>query len=717
MDRIVKEIVQEGLRAAQDKHEETAQFLSVIHRMADLIPRSPVVDTLCTSLVRIIIEETDFENCSIVLWDEQARNLCLKAAFGLEDLFESRSPRSYNRSLQFLPGEGIAGRVYASQDAVYLENARVSGIPPKGGAVVSPGALVCLPLLDYGVLSVSSTQPKAFPPQTRRNWDLVSRLVVHMLGGVGTNGTQSVGSPLSDCGKAAMNGGSRRPEVPLRSVINLREQAIDHTPQGICLLSGSGDVEHINHSMVELHGSVVSDLRGRSPAVLFQNPLVFEEMFQKAVDSGRAEINNVALINAAGETYVADVNLVRLSDDKGGMAGYLLVIDDMTKRNAFADKMIKAEKLAALGIMAGGVAHDFNNLLMAILGNIQLLLPRIADEEVQRRLQNIEKAVHDGANTVRRLQKLTEVQRDQQPFPVLTEAAEAITDVVELTRPRWKNVMEKQGHAIQFRMELEPKCYPAINPSDLREVLTNLILNAIEAMPEGGEVSLRCFSRDDSVFIEVADTGIGMSKEVAAKVFDPFYTTKGVGNSGLGLSVSWSLVTRSGGEIEARSKPGKGCAFVLRFPRVVPVRSRDNGTDELSASSSLRMLIVDDDEEILGILRDMLRLKGHAVTAVTDGEKAIKLVAREDYDLVLTDLGMPSVSGWEIARHAKSKNPKLPVILVTGWGAQYEEEDLSRRGVDLVLSKPLSWERLMASINKLLGPEKAHTDAEHAMSS
>lgn len=716
MERLVKEIVQEGLRAAHDKHEETSQFLSVIHRMADLIPRQPALDALCASLVRIIIEETDFENCSIVLWDEHEKNLGLKAAFGLEDLFEARLPRPYNRSLRFMPGEGIAGSVYRSKNPVYVENARTDALPPKDGSVVNPASLVCLPLLDFGVLSVSATQPRVFPPQTRRNWDLVSRLVVHMLGGVGAGAGSCLAGQGLDSGRALGRETDEAAEGGVRITNNLREQAIDHAPQGICLLNGRGKVEHINHSMVDLHGGVVTDMKGRSPSVLFQSPATFDRIFREAMDSGRAELNNVPMVNAGGDSYAADVNLVRLSDDKGSMAGYLLVIDDMTKRNAFAEKMIKAEKLAALGIMAGGVAHDFNNLLMAILGNIQLLLPRIADEEIQRRLQNIEKAVHDGANTVRRLQKLTEVNKDQPSFPVLTEAAEAITDVIELTRPRWKNVMEKQGHAIEFRLELEPKCYPAINPSDLREVLTNLILNAIEAMPEGGEVMLRCYCRDDSVYIEVSDTGIGMSKEVAAKVFDPFYTTKGVGNSGLGLSVSWSLVTRSGGEIEARSKPGKGCSFVLRFPRVMSVRTRQAGT-EASPSSALRMLVVDDDEEILGILRDMLRLKGHSVTAITDGEKAIDLLAHEEYDLVLTDLGMPSVSGWEIARHAKMKDPKLPVILVTGWGAQYEEDDLSRKGVDLVLSKPVSWEKLLGSINKAIGSNGVHAEPDHAMTS
>jgi CheY-like chemotaxis protein len=219
-------------------------------------------------------------------------------------------------------------------------------------------------------------------------------------------------------------------------------------------------------------------------------------------------------------------------------------------------------------------------------------------------------------------------------------------------------------------------------------------------MPEGGTITIKTEALEDKVVVQLGDTGIGMTEDVVARVFDPYYTTKGVASTGLGLSVSWSLVVRCGGEIHVKSKPGKGSTFFIKLPRA------SSRYDELIAGlcagipASRRVLVIDDDKEVLKILQDMLFLKGHKVVAVDDGEKALNFIEQERFDLVLTDLGMPVVSGWEIAKRVKASNPKTPVILITGWGSQYEEEDLTARGVDSVLSKPLSWDKLLAEIDQ-----------------
>ena len=182
--------------------------------------------------------------------------------------------------------------------------------------------------------------------------------------------------------------------------------------------------------------------------------------------------------------------------------------------------------------MAGGVSHHFNNLLMAVLGHVQLILPQIEDEEIRRRLQNIEKAVYDGSNTVRRLQRFTERERDPKAAASPIDVEEAVKDVVELTRPGWKSHMEMSGHTIDIKLDHALNCFAMINASDLKEVLTNLLLNAIDAMPQGGVVTFRSYCKGEEVFLDVGDTGIGMSKDVAERIFDPFFTTKGIGNSG-----------------------------------------------------------------------------------------------------------------------------------------------------------------------------------------
>ena len=281
------------------------------------------------------------------------------------------------------------------------------------------------------------------------------------------------------------------------------------------------------------------------------------------------------------------------------------------------------------------------------------------------------------------------------------DVAEAVKDVVELTKPRWKNFMERSGHKIEIVMDLAPKCSAAINISDLREVLTNLVLNAIDAMPDGGVLTFKTRCSGENTTIDLSDSGIGMTREIADKIFDPFYTTKGVGNSGLGLSVSWSLIGRYGGDIQVKSKPGKGTTFILRLARAEAPKAQA-AVAKSEGKSAYRLLLVEDDPEILNILRDMLRLKGHKVVATADGQKALDLIGKEKFDLVLTDLGMPSVSGWEIAKRVKEASPETPVVMITGWGAQFEEEDLAGRGVDLMLAKPLSWDKLLGSIEKML---------------
>ena len=710
MDETLSKIVRTGLRHSQERDEESSRFLGIIGRFAELFSfksDEPAVDRVLEKLVRIIIEETDFENCSIVLWDPGTRNLSLRAAYGLDDLLGGGSARDHNQSLTFDPDEGIAGRVFQMQSPFFLEDAMSEPVPPKNGATVSPISMVCLPLNDLGVMNISSAQPRHFSNQTRRHWELISRIISFLLSGALATREPLQSETLAgqDISNARTHG---HPENSAEAKdLPLPQQVMESTPQGICLLDAAGSIVQVSQSIERRHGLNASQFKGRSPAILFAKPSEFERLFREVSASQAQELTNVSMMGRDGECYPADINLVRLSGGSGATSGFLLVINDMTKRNSLAEKLIQTEKLAALGIMAGGVAHDFNNLLMAILGNIQLMLPSVTDDEIQRRLLNIEKAVQDGANTVRRLQKFTERSKDPQVPPSVVDVGEAINDVIELTRPRWKNAMERSGRSIRFQLDLAPSCFASMSASDLREVLTNLVFNAVEAMPEGGVISLSCRALEDQILLEISDTGVGMSKEVSGKIFDPFYTTKGVGNSGLGLSVSWSLIARSGGEIRVRSAPGKGSVFEISLPKSPPPYGAFQSGKAKSTPESFRLLVIDDDPEILEILRDMLRLKGHRVTATGDGHEALRLIESEDFDLVLTDLGMPSVSGWDIAKCAKAKDPKRPVILITGWGAQYEEDDLTTSGVDHVLSKPLSWDRLLETVSELLCPSSA----------
>ena len=346
---------------------------------------------------------------------------------------------------------------------------------------MTPVSLACLPILQLGVLNLSSYHPQEFTPQLRRNWEIIGDIIGHLI--VGLQSAREAGQhTLSD---------QAGPQTSLSAIQNnptsqISDLVLDFMPQGICILDTEGRIIRINRSLEKIQGEKLSEITGRSPGVLFQDPANFEKLLARASesDAGHVEKTDMNLMNSTGESYLADINLVRLTE-AGRSLGYLLVIEDITRKKAFSDKIIQSEKLAALGTMAGGVSHDFNNLLMAILGHIQLILPRIEDEDIKRRLQNMEKAVYDGSNTVRRLQRFTERERDPKAIAHTVDIEEAVKDVVELTRPRWKNFMERSGRTIDIQMNFQQNCLAAINASDLREILTNLLLNAIDAMPRG----------------------------------------------------------------------------------------------------------------------------------------------------------------------------------------------------------------------------------------
>lgn len=696
MDHLVKEVIKIGILGAKGHSDEMAQFLGMTQRFAETMAKYPDPRRVCAHFVRIIIEETGFENCSILFWDQNSGQLVLIAAYGLEDQLEGATRRC-RPNLRISSGKSIAGQAFSSGKPIFIENTANHPIPDLEGAAIMPVSLACLPLLDLGVLNLSAYHPREFPQQAKRNWEIIGNIIAHLL--LGLNFDRAEDERGAQPGPASIE----KPVPPHQPTPDqVSDEVLDCLPQGICILDKDGKIVRVNRSIEKIQGAALSEIRGRSPAVLFQDPALFGKLLERVVesDSGQVEKGDVNLMNATGEAYVANINLARL-DRAGASRGYLLIIEDITRKKAFSEKIIQSEKLAALGTMAGGVSHDFNNLLMAILGHIQLILPQIDDEEIRRRLQNIEKAVYDGSNTVRRLQRFTERERDPKALASTIDIEEAVRDVVELTRPRWKNFMERSGRRIDMQFDLAHGCLAAINASDLREVLTNLLLNAIDAMPQGGSITFRSRCQGEQVILEVSDTGLGMSKEVAEKIFDPFFTTKGVGNSGLGLSVSWSLIGRYGGDIQVKSKPGHGTTFVIKLMKAEAVKAQNTARSG-EGTSSYRLLLVDDDPEILNILRDMLRLKGHKVVATSDGEKALDLLASSHFDLVITDLGMPVVSGWEIAKRVKEKDGNTPVVMITGWGAQYEDEDLGSRGVDLMLAKPLSWDKLLGSIERML---------------
>jgi GAF domain-containing protein len=355
---------------------------------------------------------------------------------------------------------------------------------------------------------------------------------------------------------------------------------------------------------------------------------------------------------------------------------------------AAQDQLVRTEKLRALGEMASGVAHDFNNLLASILGRAQLTLQRLQDPQLRKWLQVIERSALDGAQTVRRLQEFTRTRRDQ-PF-VAVDLNEVVRGALEITQSRWREETRSRGVDVDVRTSFGTLPTIAGDPAELREAMTNLILNAVDAMPTGGTLTLATRVENNLPIVTVADTGVGIPEAIRGKIFDPFFTTKGPQGTGLGLSMTYGILTRHGARITVESREGRGTTFQLTFaPGMVPDVEASAPSESPPLGVSLRCLVVDDEPEVGRVLGDVLQTSGHRVVVLADGAEAIAQFRAEPFDLVFTDLAMPRVSGWQVAQAVKETAPAVPVAIVTGFGVELTAEERRTHGVDMVLVKPL----------------------------
>src|SRR5713101_3887812 len=351
-------------------------------------------------------------------------------------------------------------------------------------------------------------------------------------------------------------------------------------------------------------------------------------------------------------------------------------------------QLVQAERLSALGEMAAGVAHDFNNLLAVVVGRAEILLAKGQDPNVARDIEIIRTAAWDGAHTVRRIQEFT---RTRQTRPAgRVDIPELLRDVVELTRARWKGEAQSRGLSYDVVVEGGPVPPVAGISAELREVFMNLLINGLDAMPGGGQFVFRVSNDAESVIIAAEDTGCGMSEETRRRVLEPFFTTKGARGTGLGLAVSWGIVKRHGGTIEIESTLGLGSVFMIRLP-ISKGESAPEAGEALSRSvRSGRILVIDDEEAVRCVLRDMLTPCGHTVLEAASGEAGLALLDHEAVDVILTDISMPGMSGWDVAAACQRRFPHIPRGFVTGWGDRLDPQETARSGVRFIVSKPFA---------------------------
>jgi GAF domain-containing protein/ActR/RegA family two-component response regulator len=381
--------------------------------------------------------------------------------------------------------------------------------------------------------------------------------------------------------------------------------------------------------------------------------------------------------------------------------------DSYARLQAAQAELVRSEKLRGLGQMAMGIAHDLNNMLAAILGQLELLKLRSLTPEVREGLRTLETAASDGAQVVRRLQDFAR-QRSSSPLVPL-DLGPVVQEALDITSPRWKDEVQRRGYTISVRLALG--VLPPIlgHAPEIREVLTNLIFNAVDAMPQGGTLTFTGTATPEGVRLDVTDNGVGMSDAVRQKAFEPFFTTKGVSGTGLGLSVVYGIMERHEGQISVASTPGQGTTFTLRFQMAAaPPGEGAGAAPALESAGGRRLLVVDDEELVRMTLAGLLRTVGHTILEADGGEQALRCLMDHSVDLVITDLGMPGMTGWEVAQRIKTAHPRLPVILLTGWGQQIPQSTPGYAYVDQVLGKPVRLEDLQDAIARAVVSQPNH---------
>ena len=305
-------------------------------------------------------------------------------------------------------------------------------------------------------------------------------------------------------------------------------------------------------------------------------------------------------------------------------------------------------------------------------------------------LRAITTAAQDAAQIVRRLREFHRPD-DGAETRVSINLNQLVEQAVTLTRPKWKDEARARGVEVEVKCELGDLRPVSGDPAELREMFTNLIFNAVDAMPQGGCITIHTQLEDGEVQMSLTDTGTGMDEQTRRRCLEPFFTTKGERGTGLGLSAVYGIIQRHGGILDIESELGKGTCFCIRLPASAAEQADDDTGGEgatVDSSGIRRILVVDDQPIILELLQQQLQEDGHEVETANDGCEALEKLGTDRFDLLLTDQSMPNMTGEELALAAREKYPQLAVILLTGFGGEDLDTEHEMPGVDIILGKP-----------------------------
>lgn len=363
-------------------------------------------------------------------------------------------------------------------------------------------------------------------------------------------------------------------------------------------------------------------------------------------------------------------------------------------------QLVQGAHQRSVGRLTGGVAHALNNTLAVLVGRAQILEEQVEQESLREELRAIQKIARVGADSLRRLQDFAAERDGDEPTRLDVNAL--INEVVQLTRFRWRDDAEASGIPIDVVKELAAVPPVLGQPAPLRDALVELILNSIEAMPMGGVVTLRTEQVEDRVQIAVTDQGEGMDPATQARATEPLYTTKGTGHIGLGLTTVSTYMRRMGGTFRIESVPGQGTIVTLSLPVAREIHQAvDLRPTRLARWTNV--LVVDDEALVRDVAERTFHLRGFRAVTADSGADAVRVFAEQGpFQVVIVDLGMPGMNGFETARAIKELNPRTIVILMTGWAAELDAKKMQESGIDRAIAKPFDADHVIQLINEAL---------------
>ena len=361
------------------------------------------------------------------------------------------------------------------------------------------------------------------------------------------------------------------------------------------------------------------------------------------------------------------------------------------------------ERMKLVGELASGAAHHLNNILSVIIGKAQILGKKLESTAFERDIQLILRAAQDGAVSIRRLQDVI-IRRSEMEEFTLVNINQLIEEVIESLRPKFEK--EAQFKGIHYDLDLNFTPVRAIRGDavSLREAILNIIQNALEAMPNGGKLSIQTSDKDNKVLLFISDTGVGIPPDIQKKIFEPFFTTKGSKGNGLGLSIVAETIKKHHGTVYVDSIPNKGTIFMIELPvankRVLPFSPQKEmitPTDKF-----YKVLLVDDEGIVRETLAEMLEEEGFEVSMAANADEALLKFQKVKPDAVFTDLSMPGINGIELARRIKQLDSRVPVLIITGWNQMDSQMIQSNKFVDGIIQKPFEANRIREELDRIL---------------